>query len=84
MLTLKSGAVWTSLLESIHGIYINTQTTQTYTGIHTPILSHTDTHTDTHTHTHTHTYIYIYIYIFGEMVDFGESDKMIKISGKMD
>ena len=29
-------------------------------------------------------YIYIYIYIYGEMVHFGESDKMIKISGKMD
>ena len=28
-------------------------------------------------------YIYIYIYIYGEMVDFGEADKMIKISGVM-
>ena len=26
----------------------------------------------------------IYIYIFGEMVDFGKSDKMIKIHGKVD
>ena len=32
----------------------------------------------THTYIHTHTYIYVY----GEMVDFGESDKIIKISGK--
>ena len=35
-------------------------------------------------------YIYIHIcvcvcvYIYGEMVDFGKSDKMIKISGKVD
>ena len=29
-------------------------------------------------------YIYIYIYIYTEMVDFGESGKMIKISGKVD
>ena len=29
-------------------------------------------------------YIYIYIYIYDEMVDFGESDKMIKIRGKRD
>ena len=29
-------------------------------------------------------YIYIYIYIYGEMVGFGESDKMIKISEKAD
>ena len=29
-------------------------------------------------------YIYIYTHIHGEMVDFGETDKMIKISGKMD
>ena len=28
--------------------------------------------------------IYIYIYIYGEMLDFSESDKMIKISGKVD
>ena len=28
--------------------------------------------------------VYIYIYIYSEMVDFGESDNMIKISGKMD
>ena len=28
--------------------------------------------------------MYVYIYICGEMVDFGESDKMIKISGKVD
>ena len=27
---------------------------------------------------------YIYIYIYGEMVGFGESDKMIKVSGKVD
>ena len=27
--------------------------------------------------------LYIYIYIYGEMVYFGESDKMIKISGKV-
>ena len=33
-------------------------------------------------HTHTHTYIYIYIY--GEILDFCESDKMIKISRKVD
>ena len=26
----------------------------------------------------------IYLKIYGEMVDFGESDKMIKVSGKMD
>ena len=36
----------------------------------------------THTHTHTHTHIYIYIYIY-EVVYFGESDKMIEISGKV-
>ena len=35
-----------------------------------------------YTHTHTHTHIYIYIYIYGETVDFGESDKMIKIEEK--
>ena len=29
-------------------------------------------------------YIYIYIYIYEEMVDFGESDKMLKISGNTD
>ena len=29
-------------------------------------------------------YIYIYIYIYGEMGDFSEPDKMIKISGKGD
>ena len=29
-------------------------------------------------------YIYIYIYIFGEMGDFGKSDKIRKISGKVD
>ena len=29
-------------------------------------------------------YIYIYIYIYVEMIDCGESDKMMKISGKMD
>ena len=29
-------------------------------------------------------WVYIYIYIYGEMVDFGKSDKMIKISGKLD
>ena len=28
--------------------------------------------------------VYIYIYIYIEMVDFGESDKMIKIRGKVD
>ena len=28
--------------------------------------------------------MYIYIYIYGEMVDFGNSDKMIKVSGKVD
>ena len=28
--------------------------------------------------------IYIYIYIYGEMVDYGESAKMIQISGKVD
>ena len=28
--------------------------------------------------------VYIYIYIYGEMVDFGESDKSIRISGKVD
>ena len=28
--------------------------------------------------------VYIYIYIYGEMVDFGKSDKMIKISTKVD
>ena len=44
--------------------------------------SHTHTHTHTtHTHTHTHTHtlinVCIYIYIYGEMVDFGESKKMI-------
>ena len=27
--------------------------------------------------------IYIYLSIYGEMVGFGESDKMIKISGKV-
>ena len=27
---------------------------------------------------------YIYIYIYGETVDFGKSDNMIKISGKVD
>ena len=44
-----------------------------------------------HTHTHTHIYIYIYIYILVEeiksetkMVDFGKSDQMIKINGRMD
>ena len=33
-----------------------------------------------------HMYIckYIHIYIDGEMVDFGKSDKMRKISGKVD
>ena len=39
--------------------------------------------THTHTHTHTHTYIYIYIYIYGEMVNFSESSKMIKVSRKV-
>ena len=39
---------------------------------------------DTHIHTHTHTYIYIYVYIYGEVVDFDKSDKMIKISEKVD
>ena len=36
--------------------------------------------------THTHMYIYIYIYmcVLGGMVDFGESDTMRKISGKVD
>ena len=29
-------------------------------------------------------YIYIYIYIYIEMVDFGTSDKMIKVSEKVD
>ena len=29
-------------------------------------------------------YIYIYIYIVWKMVYFGKSDKMIKISGKVD
>ena len=29
-------------------------------------------------------YIYIYIYIYSEMVNFGESDQMIKISEKME
>ena len=29
-------------------------------------------------------YIYIYIYIYVGMVDFGESNEMIKISGKVD
>ena len=33
----------------------------------------------THTHTNIHTYIHMYL----EMVDCSESDKMIKISGKM-
>ena len=28
--------------------------------------------------------LYINVYIYGEMVDFRESDKMIKISGKVD
>ena len=28
-------------------------------------------------------YIYIYIYIYEEMVDFGKSDKMIKIREKL-
>ena len=28
--------------------------------------------------------MYIYIYIYSEMVDFGQSDKMIKINEKMD
>ena len=37
------------------------------------------THIDSHTHTHTYIYIYIYIYIYGEMVDFGKSEKKIKI-----
>ena len=27
---------------------------------------------------------YIYMYIYGEMVDFGKSDKMIKINRKVD
>ena len=44
-------------------------------------------HTHTHTHTHTHI-LYIYIYIERErereIVDFSESDKMIKISRKVD
>ena len=31
-----------------------------------------------------HIYIYIYIYIYGEMECFGESDKMIKLSRKID
>ena len=31
-----------------------------------------------------HIYIYIYIYIYRESVDFGESDKIVKISGKVD
>ena len=48
--------------------------------------THTNTHTHARTHahkqTHRHTYIYLYVYK-GEMVDFGESDKMIKISGKV-
>ena len=29
-------------------------------------------------------YIYIYIYIYSKMVDYGESDKMMKIIGKVD
>ena len=33
---------------------------------------------------YTHMQKYIYIYIYGEMIDFGESDKMIKISEKVD
>ena len=28
--------------------------------------------------------LYIYIYIYGEIVDFGESDKIIKTIGKVD
>ena len=39
---------------------------------------------DTHKHERTSVGVYIYIYIYGEMVDCGESDKMIKINGKMD
>ena len=35
------------------------------------------THTDTYT-------IYIYIYIYGEMINFCESDKILKISRKVD
>ena len=45
---------------------------------------HTHTHTCVHMHTRTHTHTYIYIYIYGEMVDFVESDKEVKISGKVD
>ena len=52
------------------------------THTHSYAHAHIDTlfHTYAHTHTHTHTHIYIY----GEIVDFGESDKMIKISGRVD
>ena len=47
---------------------------------------HTNKHIQTlgHTHTHTHTHIYIYIYEYGDIINFGKSDKMIKISGKVD
>ena len=38
----------------------------------------------THTHTHTHIYIYIYIEREREVVDFGKSDRMRKISGIVD
>ena len=40
-------------------------------------------HTHTHTNTHTYIYIYIYIYLHGEIVDFGKSDKIRKIRGKV-
>ena len=42
------------------------------------------TYTQKLDHYNTDCFIYIYIYIYGEMVDFGKADKMIKISGKGD
>ena len=59
-------------------------------------ITHAHMHTQTHIyictyihiwtqkHVHTFTYIHTHTHIYGEMVDFGKSDKMIKISGKVD
>ena len=64
------------------------QTKQWYTlKQHTPTPTHTQAHTQ-HTYPRTHAYTQTYylslsVYIYGEMVDFGKSDEMIKISGKM-
>ena len=56
-----------------------------YLPLNTGRMSHTNTHIQSLKYTHTHTHIYIYIYILlGEMVDFGKSDKIRKISGKVD